>query len=113
MNFNEYQHAALQTADYPYKGRNLLYPALGLTGEAGETADKIKKYWRNFGITSGKQLNDEQRSELIRELGDVTWYCAALASELGISLETIAHINIEKLQDRRKRGVIKSEGDNR
>jgi len=113
MNFNEYQHAALQTADYPEKGRNLIYPALGLAGEAGEVVDKIKKYWRNDGITAGEQLTDEQRHELVRELGDLEWYCAAISSELGVPLELVAEVNIKKLQDRRARGVIKSEGDNR
>ena len=113
MNFNEYQHAALQTADYPDRGNNLLYPALGLAGESGETVDKIKKYWRNNGVTSGKQLNDEQRHLLLLEVSDVLWYCAALASELGVPLEAIADLNIKKLNDRRARGVIKSEGDQR
>jgi NTP pyrophosphatase (non-canonical NTP hydrolase) len=113
MNFNEYQHAALQTADYPDKGNNLLYPSMGLGGEAGEAVDKAKKYWRNHGITSGRQLNDEQRHLLVLEWGDCLWYLAALASEAGVSLESIADQNIKKLNDRRQRGVIKSEGDTR
>ena len=113
MNFNEYQHAALQTADYPEKGNNLLYVGMGLAGESGECVDKLKKYWRNFGITKGSQLNDEQRHLLALEVGDSLWYCAALASELGLSLDCIADLNIKKLHDRQKRGVIKSEGDQR
>ena len=113
MNFNEYQEAALGTATYPDIGNNLIYPALGIAGEAGETADKIKKYWRNFGHTKASQLTTEQSIELVKELGDVLWYIAALASELDYPLEFIAERNIEKLLDRRARGVVKSEGDNR
>jgi NTP pyrophosphatase (non-canonical NTP hydrolase) len=90
-----------------------LYPALGLAGEAGETVDKIKKLWRNKGKTEGDQLESDERQELIKEIGDVLWYLAALATELGYPLEAVAMLNIQKLQDRQARGVIKSEGDNR
>ena|SRR5580658_4413419 len=113
MNFNEYQHAALQTADYPEKGRNLLYPALEIGGEVGEIIDKIKKYYRNFGITSNEQLNDEQRHALILEGGDALWGLATLATELGVPFECFATYNVEKLADRKRRNVVKSEGDNR
>lgn len=116
MNFNEYQTAALETATYPKRGNNLIYPAMGLAGEAGETTDKVKKYWRNLGVSeilSADDLKPEQVTELIKEIGDVLWYAAALSSELGFPLEIVAERNIEKLQDRVKRGVIKSEGDNR
>jgi len=113
MNFNEYQYEATKTGDYPEMGGNLIYPALGLAGEAGETVDKIKKFWRNLGIKSGKELNDEQINSLMLEIGDVLWYCAALAQELGITLDAVANANIIKLHDRQKRGVIKSEGDSR
>lgn len=113
MELTHYQQQALETADYPNFGDNLLYPALGLAGESGETADKVKKYWRNYGHTSGATLSREQRLELIKEIGDVMWYCAALAEELGSNLEEIAHENLKKLRSRAERGVIKSEGDNR
>lgn len=111
--FHSYQEAAWGTASYPDKGENLIYPSLGLTGEAGEAADKVKKYWRNFGFTKGKELTQDQRAELVKEIGDVLWYIAAIASELGYSLEHVAEMNIAKLKDRQTRGVIKSEGDNR
>jgi NTP pyrophosphatase (non-canonical NTP hydrolase) len=111
MNFNEYQHEALKTADYPDKGRNILYPAMGMSGESGECLDKIKKYWRNFGITSGEQLDDEQRHLIALEISDVIWYCSALAKEIGLSLDFIAELNLKKLADRKQRNVIKSEGD--
>lgn len=113
ITLSSYQAAALMTAQYPDLGNNLIYPALGLAGEAGETVDKIKKLWRNKGVTSKKQLSKEDKEELIKELGDVLWYVAALASEMDTDLAVVATRNIEKLQDRQKRGVIKSRGDNR
>jgi NTP pyrophosphatase (non-canonical NTP hydrolase) len=113
MNFNEYQLAAGETASYPDKGDNLIYPALGLAGEAGEAADKVKKFWRNQGITASRGLSYDDRLSLIKEIGDALWYIAALATELQIDLEDVAMINIAKLQDRKARNVIKSEGDNR
>lgn len=111
--FDAYQTNALATAEYPDIGNNLIYPALGLAGEAGEAVDKIKKYWRNQGSTSGAQLGWYLKDELTAELGDVLWYIAALASELKRPLSHIAEQNIEKLRDRQSRGVIKSQGDNR
>lgn len=113
MRFNEYQLAAIGTASYPDIGKNLIYPALGLAGEAGEAADKIKKLWRNLGTTSGKDLTVEQKIEVAKEIGDVLWYAALLSHELDISLDMVAELNIKKLADRKTRGVIKSEGDNR
>ena len=113
MTFDEYQAAAGTTAAYPDKGNNLLYPALGLAGETGETVDKIKKLWRNKGVTGIQALEPADRQELLKELGDVLWYCAALASELQEPLGEVAALNIQKLADRKARNVIKSEGDNR
>jgi NTP pyrophosphatase (non-canonical NTP hydrolase) len=113
MTLNEYQSAALGTAQYPDRGDNVIYPALGLAGEAGEAVDKVKKIWRNLGVTSGKQYSFDQKHELAKEIGDVLWYVAALASEIGYDLEGVARINMIKLLDRNARGVIKSEGDNR
>jgi NTP pyrophosphatase (non-canonical NTP hydrolase) len=113
MQFNDYQAQAVGTAEYPNRGANLIYPALGLAGESGETVDKIKKLWRNLGITSGADLNDETKYELVKEIGDVLWYAAALASELKVSLDEVAAANLKKLYDRKSRNVIKSEGDNR
>jgi NTP pyrophosphatase (non-canonical NTP hydrolase) len=110
---NEYQIEARKTGDYPQMGGNLIYPALGLSGEAGETVDKIKKLWRNKGITRGTVLDAADRTALIKELGDVLWYTAAIASELGTTLSFVAAENIRKLHDRANRGVIKSEGDDR
>jgi NTP pyrophosphatase (non-canonical NTP hydrolase) len=113
VNFQEYQHLATKTASYPDLGNNIIYPALKLAGESGEAADKIGKWWRNHGFTSGKQLNEEQIHLLVLELGDVLWYIAALANELGVPLEAVAASNIDKLYDRLERGTIKGEGDTR
>lgn len=109
MSFEEYQNKAWDTAIYPNKGTNIYYPTLGLIGEAGEIANKIKKIMRDDdGI-----LTIEKRNELIAEMGDVLWYLAALATELKTSLNTIAYQNLDKLNNRAKNGTIKGEGDSR
>ncbi|GMU21932.1 MAG: hypothetical protein AMXMBFR13_20200 [Phycisphaerae bacterium] len=109
MTFDEYQHASRQTAQYPDMGRNLYYPTLGLAGEAGEVAEKIKKLMRD---ESGV-LSDERRQALKKELGDVLWYVAALCSEMGLSMDEVAEHNVAKLRDRKQRGAIQGSGDNR
>ena len=116
MNFNEYQKLALKTDSYENSGKNIkvtelafLNKVLGLVGESGEVAEKIKKILRN----QDGEMSAEDTKELIKELGDVLWYIAVLASYLGFGLDTVAKNNIDKLQDRASRGVIKSQGDNR
>lgn len=109
MNLNEYQEKARETALYPDAGKNFVYPTLGLVGEAGEVAEKIKKVIRN----DGGVMSDERRGEIKKELGDVLWYLAQLSTELGYTLEEVAQGNIEKLASRKERGVLHSEGDNR
>ena len=106
MNMNEYQDAALSTALYP-KELGLYYTTLGLTGEAGEVAEKVKKM-----IRDNKTL-EEVKFPLMDELGDVLWYIAALAHELGITLDNIAESNVQKLQSRAERNAIHGDGDNR
>jgi NTP pyrophosphatase (non-canonical NTP hydrolase) len=113
MDFNQYQEYAVGTAVYPSVGKNLVYPALGCAGEAGEYADKVKKHWRNTDNMSASNLSEEQRRQFAKELGDQLWYIAASAKELGFYLDEIASLNLEKIMDRRARGVVKSEGDNR
>ena len=113
LNFDEYQDKAMSTALYQDVGTNLVYPAMGLAGETGEYVDKVKKNWRNKGSMSAEKLTPEERKEFIKELGDVLWYVAASARELGEDLSEVAVQNIAKLSDRMNRGVIKSEGDNR
>jgi len=103
MNMNDYQAAALATAIYPDEF-DVIYPALGLAGEAGEISNKIKKTLR------GDSLN---YNDMVSELGDVLWYLAVLADDLGISLNRVAEENILKLADRKIRGKLKGSGDNR
>ena len=107
MNFNEYQEMAKTTAIYDKK-HQILYPALGLAGEAGEVANKVKKL-----IRDGYEKNKDYRKEVAAEIGDVLWYCAVLADDIGCDLETIVNNNIVKLRDRMQRGVIGGNGDNR
>ena len=102
MNFDEYQKFARSTAIYPDECK-VVYPALGLCGEAGEVAEKVKK-----NIRDGKSL-----AGLALELGDVLWYISTLADDLGVTLEEVAKANIEKLQSRMERNKIKGDGDNR
>jgi NTP pyrophosphatase (non-canonical NTP hydrolase) len=109
MNLNEYQQKSRRTAAYPTIGQPLIYPTLGLVNEAGEVAGKIKKIFRD----KGGHISETERQALKAELGDVLWYLAQLATELGLSLEEIAEHNLEKLLDRQQRGVIGGEGDNR
>jgi len=103
MDFKEYQTKAVSYAVYPATHK-VLYPTLGLCGEAGEVAEKVKKQVRD-GVFS--------RHETAKELGDVLWYLTNLANDLGYSLNEIASNNIEKLDSRKVRGVIKGSGDNR
>jgi len=109
MHLNEYQMIARKTAIYPEINDNLTYPLLGLCGESGELANKVKKIYRDdFGILTGNMRND-----LIEELGDVLWYAANIASELEIDLNSVAKLNLNKLHDRETRGVIQGSGDKR
>ncbi|MHB1426717.1 MAG: nucleoside triphosphate pyrophosphohydrolase family protein [Gemmataceae bacterium] len=79
-----------------------------MAGETGEVADKIKKVIRRNG-----EFTTEVKTEIAKELGDVLWYVAILSQALGFDLETVARMNLTKLEDRKERGVVKGEGDNR
>lgn len=109
MNFQEYQEKSRKTALYPNVGENFVYPTLGLAGEAGEVAEKVKKVIRD----KGGMVDDDTRKDIQKELGDVLWYVAQIASELKLSLDEVAEGNIKKLYDRMDRGVLKGNGDNR
>ena len=111
MTFNNYQTNASRTAFYPrvFKNQGLYYTALGLAGEAGEVANKVKKVMRD----NNGNLEEKAKAEIFDELGDVLWYCATIADELGVNLEDVAKLNISKLQDRMNRGKIQGSGDNR
>ena len=111
MTFDEYQQFAKSTAVYPDEYK-VIYPTLGLTGEAGEVAEKVKKYIRD-GINISFGLTPSETENLKKELGDVLWYVSALASDLDISLEDIAETNVSKLTSRVKYGKIQGSGDDR
>ena len=106
--FNSYQRSAKGTAIYPDKYK-ILYPALGLAGEAGEVANKVKKIVRD----GPENMPEDWREQLASELGDVIWYCAALASDLNISLGQVAGQNLEKLARRQQANKLGGSGDNR
>lgn len=108
MKANEYQEWSEKTAIYP-KDEGLVYVALGLSGEAGEVANVVKKMIRD----DNGWLMQEKHNKLIAELGDVMWYLARMAAELGTTLEDIMQQNHDKLEDRLARNVIKGSGDNR
>jgi len=107
MTLNEYQEIAIKEAFY--EKDDLVYNALGITGEAGEIADSIKKMFRD----DGGKLTEERRESLKKELGDVLWYISNMAKKLNISLDDVAKTNIKKIRDRKARGVQHGSGDNR
>lgn len=108
MELSEYQKLSRRTAEYPREAW-LSYPALGLAGEAGEVSEHAKKAIRD----DGGQVTDERRVAMAKELGDVLWYVAQLASELKLDLDEIANANLEKLLSRQQRGVLSGSGDDR
>ena len=109
MDLSEYQARSRATAVYPQAGSNLLYPTLGLCGESGEVAEKIKKMVRD----EGGVLSDERRQALSKEMGDTLWYLAQLATEAQLDLDEIAEDNLAKLLSRRERNRLNGSGDNR
>ncbi len=110
MDFNEYQKKAYATATFAQSDFDtIVYLALGIAGESGEVVEKVKKVMRN----DGGKISDEKKEAIKLELGDVLWYLSQMAQALDIPFEEVAQANIDKLADRRKRGVICSEGDSR
>jgi NTP pyrophosphatase (non-canonical NTP hydrolase) len=123
MNFSDYQHKAHSFAKY---GFNPMYPILGLAEEVGEACGKIAKYIRKHDgaepcfsntleclTTTEREDNKAYREAIEKELGDVLWMLSEIATIHGFFLEDIAQKNINKLTDRKNRGVIVGEGDNR
>jgi NTP pyrophosphatase (non-canonical NTP hydrolase) len=108
VELSEYQRLSRSTAKYP-RHEALTYPALGLAGEAGEFADHAKKVIRD----DGGEVTPQRREAMAKELGDVLWYVAQLASELGLELEQVAQENLDKLRSRMERGVLSGSGDER
>ena len=82
----------------------LIENTLGLVGEAGEVAEKIKKFFRDENFS---------KEEIVKELGDVLFYVTALANHIGSDLETVMNKNLDKLHDRKSRNMIQGSGDNR
>jgi NTP pyrophosphatase (non-canonical NTP hydrolase) len=108
MELSDYQRLSRRTAEYPREAW-LVYPALGLAGEAGEVAEHAKKTIRD----DGGAVSAERRVAMAKELGDVLWYVAQLASELELDLDEIAEENLQKLLSRQRRGVLSGSGDDR
>ena len=109
MNFDNYQIEARRTAIYPNKDKNFVYPTLGLVGESGEVAEKIKKILRD----KNGAIDYESKLALKKELGDVLWYLSNLCDEFDFSLNDVAKVNLEKLNLRLSRGKISGSGDDR
>jgi NTP pyrophosphatase (non-canonical NTP hydrolase) len=127
---NEYQRIAITSAIYPGKGTpfGLMYAALGLA-EAGEVQNKVKKAFRDDDIlTLEKQTGDpgeewyhayicdltpERRAQIIKELGGVLWYIAAVCDEIGANMSDVALQNLEELCSRGERGTLQGDGDDR
>lgn len=108
LSLDQYQQEAGKTAIYPAEW-GFPYTVMGLVGEAGEVAQHLKKVIRD----DGGEITPERRSLLIDELGDVLWYAAMTAKELGVSLEQVAQRNLIKLQHRQERNQLKGDGDER
>ena len=108
MEFNNYQELARETAVYP-ADTALAYTTLGLCSEAGEVADKLKKIIRD----GGGKTDEEFFTGVAKELGDVLWYVANIAHEIGFDLNTVAEMNYKKLKDRQDRNKIGGSGDDR
>lgn len=109
MTFQEYQEFCEKTTIYPEHGKNLIYPTLGLVGEAGEVAEKVKKLIRD----KSNVLDESMRREIAKEVGDVVWYVCRCAVELGFSFEEVMKMNLEKLNSRLEREKLHGDGDNR
>ena len=102
-----YQKSAKATAIYP-RDYSIVYPAIGLAGEAGEVANKVKKLLRD-----GQELTPELKEKIGDEIGDVLWYCAVLADDLDIKFSDIANRNLLKLANRQEKGKLHGAGDDR
>jgi len=110
MTLDEYQKEALVTAIFSGNElKDLSHWVLGVSGESGEIAEKVKKIIRDFD----GHVSDETKVELAKEIGDVLWYLAVLAKHLGVNFDEIGTGNIAKLRSRQARGVIQGNGDNR
>ncbi|MEF8847145.1 MAG: nucleoside triphosphate pyrophosphohydrolase family protein [Candidatus Paceibacterota bacterium] len=108
MEFGKYQKESRKTR-VDFNMRDLPYLVLALNGEAGEIAEKVKKVYRD----DEGEVTKEKRKDIEKEIGDCLWYLTQIATELGLSLDEIACTNLNKLKDRKDRGTLHGEGDNR
>lgn len=106
MELDEYQERTRETAVYPSQEATE-YLALGLNDEAGEVAGAVKKYMR------GDYDEEELRRRVSGEAGDVLWYWARLLDELDLTASDVMEKNVDKLFDRKERGKIRGDGDDR
>ena len=113
MSFDEYQKQIkkydLMEPEDGVVSMGMVEKMLGLTGEAGEVADKVKKIVRD----KGGKISEDDKEEIVKELGDVLWYVATIARYLNVPLSDVVEKNIEKAESRRLRGKIHGSGDNR
>ena len=109
MELKEYGELAMKTAIFP-KEDGYVYTALGLAGEAGEIANKVKKFIRDD--FDDEEMQDKL-SDVAEELGDVLWYVAAVAHVIGTDLDTVAKNNLYKLAERQRKGTLQGSGDKR
>lgn len=112
MHIYEYQVQARKTAEYFGQGSiiGILYNALQIASEAGEIAGKLSKHIYKNGLDDLPRTATE---DLEKELGDLLWHVAQIATELNTTLHHIAQINLTKLADRKERNVLHGNGDNR
>lgn len=113
MNIQDYSEQAITTllGDHGVADMDatLLAQVFGLVGESGEVAEKFKKLIRD---KEGK-ISEEDRAEILKELGDILWYVNAVSHLLGSSLEEVAVNNLDKVLSRKQRGMTTGSGDNR
>ena len=112
MELNYYQTEAHKTAIYPEEA-GIMYPVLGLCGEAGEVAEKVKKLVRDTDYLKTKRIDAVDHVGVEKELSDVLWYLSECCTKLGVSLQHIAELNLTKLASRKERGVLSGSGDDR
>lgn len=110
MTLDEYQKQALTTViSSESEFKDLLHWVLGINGEAGEIAEKVKKIIRD----KQGEVSEDDKAEMAKEIGDVLWYLAVFAHHLGVSFDDVAKQNLEKLASRQQRGTLGGSGDNR
>jgi NTP pyrophosphatase (non-canonical NTP hydrolase) len=113
MTFHAYEWEVEKAAFYPHAHDgtfpSVLYGAIGLNGEAGEVAEKVKKVWRD----KDSVVSQEDALEIVKELGDCLFYITRMANELGYSIEDVAEINVNKFLTRKREGTLQGSGDNR